>query len=159
MKICTSCKESKKNSEFYERRNGTSLNPKCKSCQSKYHRNWYKKNKGIVIQRSRKRNEEIKSRNYTIVHKIKDVPCSDCKIKYPHWIMQFDHIHSSNKEADISDLVTYASVEILLIEIAKCEVVCANCHANRTYMRRLVPSGMERVCKTLKPGPIPGLTF
>ncbi len=159
MKICTSCLRPKKRSEFYKRRNGTSLNPKCKSCQSSYHRNWYKKNKRVVIQRSRKRNEKVRLRNYDIIHNMKDVPCADCKIKYPHWIMQFDHLNSLNKEADISDLATYASVETLLNEIAKCEVVCANCHANRTYMRRLVPSGMEKVCKTFEPGSTPGLAF
>ncbi len=27
------------------------------------------------------------------------------------------------------------SVEVLITEMAKCELVCANCHAERTYQR------------------------
>lgn len=46
--------------------------------------------------------------------------------------MQFDHL--GDKLFTISNAGA-TSVERLLAEIAKCEVVCANCHAERTYQR------------------------
>lgn len=63
----------------------------------------------------------------------KDKPCVDCNIKYPYYVMQFDH--TRDKEYHISTLVNANNVRRLEEELAKCEVVCANCHAERTYQR------------------------
>jgi L-lysine 2,3-aminomutase len=50
-------------------------------------------------------------------------------------VLQFDHI-GDDKSATVSRLVTSAySWTRILLEIAKCEVVCANCHARRTARR------------------------
>ena len=50
--------------------------------------------------------------------------------------MQFDHIYD-NKIDNIANLVSRAvSIENIIKEIEKCELVCANCHADRTYRRR-----------------------
>ena len=64
---------------------------------------------------------------------LKDVPCADCGIKYAPHIMQFDHLR--DKSFQISDNWS-ASEGRLREEVAKCEVVCANCHAERTFQRR-----------------------
>jgi hypothetical protein len=63
----------------------------------------------------------------------KDKPCADCQVKYPYYVMQFDHIR--DKEHHISSLVNANNVAKLEAELEKCEVVCANCHAERTYQR------------------------
>jgi hypothetical protein len=47
--------------------------------------------------------------------------------------MDFDHIGS--KEANISALMSRSGLDRLVKEIAKCEVVCANCHRIRTQAR------------------------
>ena len=65
---------------------------------------------------------------------MKDRPCADCGIQYPSWVMQFDHVRGE-KKFDIAQ-ASSASEKRLLEEIAKCEVVCANCHAERTYDRK-----------------------
>jgi hypothetical protein len=49
--------------------------------------------------------------------------------------MDFDHI-SDNKSFTISDGSVNQSIERLITEIKKCEVVCANCHRIRTHKRR-----------------------
>jgi hypothetical protein len=60
-------------------------------------------------------------------------PCVDCGKIYPHYVMQFDHI-GTNKVAAISDL-NFRAQSVIEAEIAKCELVCANCHAERTWQR------------------------
>lgn len=67
-----------------------------------------------------------------LINAAKDVPCADCGIKYPPYVMQFDHLH--DKEFQIGNSFQYA-LERVVTEIAKCEVVCANCHSERTHQR------------------------
>ncbi len=50
--------------------------------------------------------------------------------------MDFDHRDSSTKSFMLSD-VSRATVKSLLKEIEKCDVVCANCHRERTQRRRV----------------------
>ena len=59
--------------------------------------------------------------------------CADCGINYPYYVMDFDHLHS--KEANISALINTCSMRKIRAEIDKCEVVCANCHRQRTFSR------------------------
>lgn len=65
----------------------------------------------------------------------KRTPCMDCDVQYNPWVMQFDHRPEEEKVADISKLVRGGSWKKLVDEIAKCDVVCANCHIMRTATR------------------------
>jgi hypothetical protein len=49
--------------------------------------------------------------------------------------MQWDHLPGSEKLGDISTGMRWLSRAQILEEIAKCELVCANCHAIRTFKR------------------------
>jgi hypothetical protein len=70
-----------------------------------------------------------------ITDALKAVPCADCGLSYPPFVMDFDHV-KGEKTKDISNLVQEgASLAALMAEIDKCEVVCANCHRIRTYKR------------------------
>lgn len=69
----------------------------------------------------------------------KDKPCTDCGVKYPYFVMQFDHLDPSQKSFNIGSFSTQSMSQVLE-EIAKCEVVCANCHATRTHNERVAPS-------------------
>ncbi len=62
--------------------------------------------------------------------------CVDCQTRYRYWILQFDHV-LGKKEFNISRIgrTKKISNEELLKEISKCELVCANCHAERSYNR------------------------
>lgn len=63
--------------------------------------------------------------------------CFDCGNHFPHVAMDFDHVGVADKDRDISALIhAGVSRERLDLEIAKCELVCANCHRVRTYTRR-----------------------
>lgn len=65
-----------------------------------------------------------------------DKPCQDCQGVFPPFVMDFDHV-SGKKIRDISTLVSRGvSEKALLTEIAKCELICANCHRIRTFTKK-----------------------
>lgn len=63
------------------------------------------------------------------------VGCIDCKEKYPHYVLQFDHLPGFEKIDSPSQLFHNYSRDKAMEEVAKCEVVCANCHMIRTHVR------------------------
>ena len=63
-------------------------------------------------------------------------PCVDCGINYPYYVMDFDHVRGQ-KHANVMELVSTLSKKRIDLEIAKCEIVCSNCHRIRTNMRRV----------------------
>lgn len=79
--------------------------------------------------------DRFRSANKAIINAAKDRPCVDCGVKYPPYVMTFDHLDPSNKDFNIGIIGPTISKVRLIAEIAKCEVVCANCHAERTYQQ------------------------
>jgi hypothetical protein len=63
-------------------------------------------------------------------------PCVDCGINYPYYVMDFDHVRGV-KHANVMELVSTLSKKRIDQEIAKCEIVCSNCHRIRTHMRKM----------------------
>jgi hypothetical protein len=86
------------------------------------------RNAAIRLQQRRRSREWIRS--------LKEKPCADCGIPYPFYVMQFDHVRGE-KLFNIGTRGPTRSSEQILAEVKKCDVVCANCHAARTY-RRLI---------------------
>jgi hypothetical protein len=64
----------------------------------------------------------------------KAAPCRDCGGCFPPEAMQFDHLPQFPKLFKLSGSWGY-SRDAVDAEIAKCELVCANCHAIRTAAR------------------------
>lgn len=81
----------------------------------------------------------IKKQKETLARYLKEVkeknPCMDCKISYPYYMMDFDHVRGT-KHANVAELINTLSKKRLDEEIAKCEIVCSNCHRVRTHMRK-----------------------
>jgi len=63
-------------------------------------------------------------------------PCADCNIVWHPLVMTFDHVDRSQKYKSPSALRTY-SPAVFEAELAKCDVVCRNCHQIREYLRDL----------------------
>jgi DNA-binding CsgD family transcriptional regulator len=62
--------------------------------------------------------------------------CFDCKENYPYWMLEFDHL--GDKSFTISNYRNHTvSIDLIKKEIKKCQVVCANCHKNRTFLRNI----------------------
>lgn len=74
------------------------------------------------------------SNKKNIVNSLKNKPCMDCGNEYNHWQMDFDHRDPSTKIMKICDMVRKSfTIEAVLYEISKCDLVCANCHRLRTF--------------------------
>ena len=95
-------------------------------------RKHYHNNKEPYIQRARAKTKELTD----YVRALKEsTPCKDCGVQYGFYAMQFDHTDSANKVGEVAKLSRAGSMKKLLEEIEKCEIVCANCHAKRTWSR------------------------
>lgn len=72
--------------------------------------------------------------------------CLDCGVLYPPYVLDFDHVRGTKRD-DISTLVHKGrSLRVLSSEIAKCDLICANCHRVRTHRRKI--SADSRVTKS-----------
>lgn len=89
------------------------------------------------LQHHRDRRSKIRS----AISEAKNVPCADCGIRYPTCVMQFDHVRGAKLLSIGSATAKIANMMVLMEEISKCEVVCANCHALRTESRKLARRG------------------
>lgn len=63
---------------------------------------------------------------------LKTGPCVDCGGNFPPCVMDFDHVRGE-KVANVSQMIRW-SRERVLAEVAKCDLVCANCHRVRTHL-------------------------
>ena len=62
--------------------------------------------------------------------------CLDCGYNKHPAALEFDHRVNEAKLFNIGEKVGAYSLDKIWAEIAKCDVVCANCHAIRTEERR-----------------------
>lgn len=101
--------------------------------QKEYLRRHYAENKDKYVDSAYASREKRKA----VLQEAKNKPCADCGVQYPYYVMDFDHIE--DKSFQISQAGAsqkYGSFENLLAEVAKCEVVCANCHRERTHKKK-----------------------
>lgn len=88
--------------------------------------------------KTRQQDTRRHQRNLQYLRSLKNKPCMDCKGSFPPIVMQFDHRDPSQKRMGtrrcMSALKTITSINR---EVAKCDVVCANCHMIRTEEKRL----------------------
>jgi hypothetical protein len=123
-KICIECKEEKVLIEFQKSliHGKIYYRSRCRKCQYK-----------LV--------HELRKRATINLHEwldncVKNKPCVDCGGRFNPWQMDFDHRDGILKEAGICELVNKAKpMEMIKKEIAKCDLVCSNCHRERTYRR------------------------
>lgn len=64
----------------------------------------------------------------------KSAPCMDCGVQYPSYVMDLDHLPGVEKKFQLGQALHH-SIKDIILEIAKCEAVCANCHRFRTHTR------------------------
>ena len=64
--------------------------------------------------------------------------CRECGYNKSAHALQFDHLR--DKKANVSDLIrSDYGIKTIWEEIGKCQVLCANCHAETTHTRKTNP--------------------
>jgi hypothetical protein len=134
-KICTKCRQIKREDEFGWERPGH-RNAACKECRAKYQAEYYANNKEKELEYKAKRQVDRREAARVFVHTYKSThPCVDCGVSDP-FVLAFDHVRGKKKMA-ISQMVNQGyAIEVIQAEIDKCEVVCHNCHIKREMKRR-----------------------
>ena len=133
LKRCVICKQEKDLTEFNkhkERKDG--LQCHCKECNRVRSKAYYQRNL-ISHRKEIKRRKKI---HFTKIHLficdyLSTHPCVICKetniVK-----LEFDHLR--DKTSNLCDLINYdVSQKVLEEEIKKCQVLCANCHKEKTH--------------------------
>lgn len=122
-KTCVSCGVEKDESAF-KKRGGRQAHTRFSMC-----------NRCLYVKYTRPNTE----RKTKLVHDYKMAAgCADCGFKQHPAALEFDHLPGTQKSFNIGEKIGCSSMERIWAEIAKCEVVCANCHAIRTAERRLI---------------------
>lgn len=70
-----------------------------------------------------------------LLDQARSVPCTDCGGVFPQCAMDFDHRDPSTKVRGVTRMIN-GSIDRMMAEVAKCDIVCVNCHRLRTFERR-----------------------
>jgi len=141
--ICSTCNNPQTIETLRSNRN------QCKNCVLLKKAQYYQNNKEKISKYSKEKFATQSGTQHTkqmLIRKYKDTICIDCKLQYPFYMLDFDHLR--DKEFSLCAASTL-SEERILLEIGKCEVRCANCHRNKTYYERERKSQNEQVSRTL----------
>jgi hypothetical protein len=131
---CYRCQEVKPAEEFAWRRKARNQRDSfCRRCRAKYHHEHYIANKRRYVQQAAARKRKLaRERTAYLIEFFRTHPCTDCREADP-LVLEFDHL--GDKSFNVGSALPYRSWKSILAEIAKCEVVCANCHRRRTAQR------------------------
>jgi len=92
----------------------------------------YEANKELYKKRAIAHSKKVmKEKQEYICSYLRDHPCVDCD-EADIIVLEFDHRDRTNKRFNIGCLKGW-SLQTLKVEVAKCDVRCANCHRRKTY--------------------------
>lgn len=86
---------------------------------------------------------------FDLIQRTKNGPCSDCGGSFDPVVMEFDHRPGEVKLFSMSSF-RRKTLDEVVAEIAKCDVVCSNCHRLRTKKRGYPGVGRKRAKLDLK---------
>lgn len=137
MKRCSRCGETQPGSEFGIKNKKTgSRRVWCRDCCRAYGREHYWRDREPYLNKARARRREERPRIRAAVSEyLRTHPCLDCG-ESDILLLDFDHRDRETKVAPVSRLAHWASLSVVLSEIAKCDVRCGNCHRTRTAAQR-----------------------
>lgn len=110
MKICSTCQKAKPTDDFYPRKSGGTIS-QCKSCHTNYITGRWIALKERAIQHM-------------------GGVCFDCKRPHHRVVYDFHHLDPSQKDMVWNQLKKH-SWDCIVQELAKCVLLCSNCHRLR----------------------------
>ena len=132
MKMCYGCNTEKPVSEFHKERSlKDGLATQCKAFRSAHYKRTYPAKREHIKANIDAYRRDLANR----VIALKQRPCMDCGRTFPPYVMDFDHRDGSDKVNNISRLISRGNWARIEAEITKCDLVCANCHRIRTFVR------------------------
>jgi hypothetical protein len=78
-----------------------------------------------------------------MLDRLRDTRCADCGGHFPPCAMDFDDRDPGSKLSAVTRMIGRAGTNRILEEVAKCDIVCANCHRLRTFVRRSMQPARE----------------
>ena len=131
LRTCGGCGLSKPLDQFsWRRRKRMQRDNMCRGCRSEYGKAHYEANKPRYIQNAARVKKATKlERIWYLLEYFEDHPCADCGESDPV-VLDFDHL--TRQEVQRLQGIRGEGLGLVLEEIKKCEVVCANCHRVRT---------------------------
>lgn len=161
-KYCSKCKDFKILTNFpllNQKRTPGRRGAACNICKAEASAKWYAHNQDLRLASDARRRTvnshkimaaKCSKRGYEkskllanirieFINWLKSAPCVDCTKCYIACVMDFDHLPGQIKVGIISKLCKRpkaVSDDSLMDEILKCELVCANCHRIRIFLRK-----------------------
>lgn len=119
----------------YDRQRKRELREADRDAFNQSQRDYYADNSDRIKEQVTKRRKANRLRIRKYLDEVKSKECADCGFRYPPHCMDFDHLN--DKRFNVSEAASgNYSLETIKAEVAKCEVVCSNCHRERTHQRR-----------------------
>lgn len=105
----------------------------CKPCHSTYRTQHYQNNRAKYIAKAKRNIIVQRERNYKLKEQyLLQHPCTRCS-ESDSVVLEFHHRNRIDKEDAISKMIGNGySWRTILREIAKCDVLCCNCHRKQT---------------------------
>ncbi len=134
-KRCSMCKKLLPLEQFHRNRTrGDGRQSMCKPCNIERNQRWYREHPEVRASRMDEQDRRSRARlRGLLIAYLVEHPCVDCGEADPV-VLDFDHLRDKvmNVSAMVLRKMNWARI---LDEIAKCEVVCSNCHRRRTARR------------------------
>lgn len=121
-KLCGKCKKEFAFDQSY-----------CKTCNRRYQKDHYKKHRKEYREKLQQRRHDCKEwwNEYKAALK-----CCRCGESHPA-CLDFHHRDPNEKDGELANAINKGwSKERILLEVAKCEVVCSNCHRKHHWNER-----------------------
>jgi hypothetical protein len=127
---CSHCGKNKPDEAFsFRNRERGTRNSRCRACKTEYNKAWYADNseqhKAVVV--ATKRSIRERNRQWLLGKRARLV-CNRCG-EADQACLDFHHREPNGKEYALSEAIRRGwSLKRLEAELAKCDVLCSNCH-------------------------------
>lgn len=132
-RICSQCKKEKPLSkEFFNTRDklGKKFRTDCKECQNLKQSEAYQNKREHYKNATKKHRQKLRVINQRLLWDfLKKNGCVRCGETNPV-VLELDHL--SDKKYNISDIIYCHTWDSVLTELAKCQILCSNCHRKKT---------------------------
>lgn len=143
---CSKCEKETEDRAFSTYRDRKGIKRRagvCKACRGQYAldnfeklQKWRKEYNIANRSKSAERSARVRAENKAYIDSVKANPCMDCGKSFPPVCMDFDHVNGDKIQSISSMCSSCYKLDLIKEEIAKCELVCSNCHRIRTRDRK-----------------------